>query len=347
MKYYCVLTREDESKLKNYIVHKNETGDVFLISFDENDKEDIIKNTDISVFIDGKRKIYKFDNGEIVPFSDKKFSFTPAVWYKKFCRVYSNMHKEQLCRDNKLRKFSATYINKSGIDISAFKSFEFVDKENEIVYPFRFKKSKGNKSEPLVIYFCGAGAVGMDNMKPFFECVPMLRQLNKYNCNILIPQSNTDVNYNRDYDELNFKLDRYTKSVGNLVGLLKENYNIDKDRIYVFGTSFGGFCTWRLVYHNPELCACAIPVMGGFDDIIENSVYTDFERFVNVPIWAAHSSDDECVSIKFDDYAVERIKKLGGNIKYSRWDKYGHGMARHFYKKEKWCDYMFEQKLNH
>lgn len=43
MKYYCVLTREDESKLKNYIVHKNETGDVFLISFDENDKEDIIK----------------------------------------------------------------------------------------------------------------------------------------------------------------------------------------------------------------------------------------------------------------------------------------------------------------
>ncbi len=86
-------------------------------------------------------------------------------------------------------------------------------------------------------------------------------------------------------------------SVGNLVGLLKENYNIDKDRIYVFGTSFGDFCTWRLVYHNPELCACAIPVMGGFDDIIEKSVYTDFERFVNVPMWAAHSSDDECVSI--------------------------------------------------
>lgn len=347
MKYYSVLTREDENKLKKYIVHQNETGDVFLISFDDSDKADIINNTDISVFIDSKRNIYKFDNGEIVSFSNKKFSFTPAVWYKKFCRVYSNMHKEQDYCDNKLRKVSASCINKSGIDIFAFKSFECVDKENKTVYPFRFKKSKGNKFEPLVIYFCGAGAVGTDNIKPFFECIPMLGQLNKYNCNILIPQSNTDVNYNKDYDELNFKLDRYTKSVKNLVDLLTKDYNIDRDRVYVFGTSFGGFCTWRFVYHYPELCACAVPVMGGFDDIVKNSAYTDFERLANVPIWAAHSSDDECVSIEFDDFAVGRIKALGGNIKYSRWDKYGHSMAQHFYKKEKWCDYMFEQKLNY
>lgn len=126
----------------------------------------------------------------------------------------------------------------------------------------------------------------------------------------------------------------------------EEDYDIDRDRVYVFGTSFSGFCTWRLVYNFSKLCACAMPVMGGFDDVIENSAYNDFERIADVFIWAVRSSDDECVSIEFDDYAIEKLKALGGNIKYSSWDKYGHNMTWHFYKKEKWCDYMFNYKLN-
>ena len=71
----------------------------------------------------------------------------------------------------------------------------------------------------------------------------------------------------------------------------------------------------------------------------------DIGRLVKTPIWAAHSSDDTNVKIDSDDYYAAHLKKLGADIKYTRWDKYGHTMSGKFYRTEKWAEWCLSKKL--
>ena len=50
--------------------------------------------------------------------------------------------------------------------------------------------------------------------------------------------------------------------------------------------------------------------------------------------------------IKQDDIIAEELKKCSGSFKYTRWDKYGHGMANKFLGKENWTEWMFSQSLD-
>ena len=57
------------------------------------------------------------------------------------------------------------------------------------------------------------------------------------------------------------------------------------------------------------------------------------------------SSDDTNVKIDSDDYYAAELKKLGADIKYTRWDKYGHTMSGKFYRTEKWAEWCLSKKL--
>ena len=159
---------------------------------------------------------------------------------------------------------------------------------------------------------------------------------------MLIPQLYTGIKYNESLEEWHGKSDAYVASVKKLTESLAKDGSIDMNRIYVFGNSLGGGVTWRFAYNHPDFCACAMPVIGALYTTDE----CDFTRLVSLPIWVAHSSDDKIVSIDSDDNAVARIKELGGNIKYTRWDKHGHAMAGKFYFRENWADWMFAQNKN-
>lgn len=340
MKYYSVLANGIDKSLEKYVVKHNETNDVFLLSFDDGNLDYIIENAENLFFIDERRKRYLLENKKVT--SDGKFSWTYNKWYKEFCKIYAGKHKDEGIIQGWLSSTDETRIARQGTDIGAFKSYHFIDKENKTAIPFRFKRSKGEAPQPLVIYFCGAGSVGVDNFKPFTETVPRLFQLKKHNYNMLIPQPYTGINYNKTIEEWQRKFDAYVASVKRLTELLAEDGSIDMNRIYVFGNSLGGGVAWRLAYNHPEFCACAMPVMGALFTTDE----CDFKRLVNLPIWVAHSSNDTNVIIDQDDNAVARIKELGGNVRYTRWDKYGHAMAGKFYFRENWVDWMFAQNKN-
>ena len=217
--------------------------------------KDIAKSVDSLIFIDENQKYYKIENHQIIETGDK-FSWTAEKWYNKFCQIYANLHKEKMQMQLQLEKCIETAILRQGLDLGAFKSYLFVDKENEFAYPFRLKRCKGKEKQPLVIFFCGAGSVGNDNFKPLIESIPMQMKLKKHNCNVLIPQPLTSINYNSTTEEFNLKFDAYINSVHGLANLLIQNETVDSDRIYVFGTSLGGCCTWRFVFRHfvPAQC---------------------------------------------------------------------------------------------
>ena len=95
----------------------------------------------------------------------------------------------------------------------------------------------------------------------------------------------------------------------------------------------------------PDYFACAVPVTGYFfEAYCENGL--GIERMKNVPLWIAHSSDDFNVTVESDDICAARLRELGVEVKYTRWEKYGHKMSSKFYRTENWADWMFEQSLD-
>lgn len=247
--------------------------------------------------------------------------------YKYFCKLKNKEIKAQ----NRITKLNSNYND--GLTKSF--GYQYNDKENNMFFPFHLRKSKG-VNKPLFILFHGAGAMGTDNIKQLFDNIPLYRQLLKEDCNILLPQAPFGSNQGGEATE------NYVKSVKKLIDELPIDF--DRKRIYIAGTSFGGFCIWNLVYLFPEYFAAAVPVMGC---LCVDSDYEKYEikRLAKTPIWAAHSSDDTNVRIDSDDFFLAELEKLGADIKYTRWNKYGHKMSSKFYKKEKWAEWCLSKEL--
>ncbi len=272
----------------------------------------------------------------------EKQNITSDYSLKKLKRIKRSTY--HLCKkvvdysDNLLSDNDSTVSVSQG-SLSKYKKYAFVSKENNIGFNYRIKKAK-KEGQPIVIYFHGGGCIGIDNFKQYFEfSAPFIRgKLEKHDCTIIIPQAPL----NRPTGKVN-SID-YLHAVKQLSEIIADEVKADRNRIYIFGGSFGGFCTWLSAYYYPDYYACAMPIMGQFEECFFEKV--DYSRLKDLPIWIAHSADDNIVDVKQDDIIAEELKKCSGNFKYTRWEKYGHGMYKKFFREENWTEWMFSQSLD-
>ncbi len=300
-----------------------------LIAFDESEL-DTIKSLLKETQLEGSDGyLYILSQGSIEKKGKMPNSITKAYRYykrykKKQNRAAANIEKKLSRSGDGIKKVSG----------GRFSAYKYTDRENKICFPFRFRASK-DKNRPLFVLLHGAGAMGSDNLKQLFDSIPLYKQLLKTNCNILLPQAPFGSNRGE-------AMQNYIKSIKKLTDELPADF--DRKRIYIIGTSFGGCCVWQLIYLFPEYFAAAVPVMGGLCLDRDYEKY-DIGRLVKTPIWAAHSSDDTNVRIDSDDYYAAELKKLGADIKYTRWDKHGHTMSGKFYRTENWAEWCLSKKL--
>lgn len=329
---FCNLT-----PFEKYIEKSRLDLGVVLIAFNENEIETVCNLFKENVHAGSESRLNRIElegsDGYIyvmyMSAIERKDKMTRSIeWsYNYFCKYRTKEIKAK----KQISKFNSKY--KDGI-LKSF-GYKYNDKENNMCFPFRFRKSK-NANRPLCILFHGAGAMGTDNIKQLFDNIPLYKQVLNEDCNILLPQAPFGSNNSGE------AVGRYVKSVKKLIDELPFDY--DRKRIYIAGTSFGGYCVWNLVYHFPGYFAAAVPVMGCLCAEDDYEKY-DVQRLVGTPIWAAHSSDDNNVRIDSDDYFVRELKKLGADIKYTRWDKYGHKMSSKFYKTEKWAEWCLSKEI--
>ncbi len=351
MKFRCLIDDAlcDIMPFKPY----TEKGDfelgLVLIGFGEEETEKIRQ-----LFEDNVREGYEayLDNIQLESSDGNLYIMTLTSVYKKekmpqsiteaYKYYYSYKKKEnkgkEWIKENTAKKQLEDSLTKyeNGIVRRFGGNYRYTDRENEMCFPFRFRKSKG-KEKPLFILFHGAGALGNDNIKQLFDHIPLYKQIMKYDCNILMPQA--PFGANRGADAL---LKRYLKAVKKLIDELPCDF--DRNRIYIVGTSFGGFCVWHSVYLFPDYFAAGVPVMGGLCFGCDFKKY-DVQRLASTPLWVAHSSDDMNVRIDSDDFYVAELEKLGADVKYTRRTDQGHSMYKEFYKNEKWAEWCMGKKM--
>ncbi len=334
MKYRLNIMKSDEADFSILSRYISVDKPIYVtIEFDEKDKDDIIKLVNET----GKpsREIFGCwgEDNSYYEISIEGITKIPCNYsFKKEIELLKKYYKSQC----KYRKHLGILLDKTPktssvekFSVSRFKAGVFISKEHNIAFNYRMKKAK-SENQPIVIFMPGGGCIGCDNIKPVAEFYGNLiwKKLKKYDCNILIPQTP----YAGDYD--------YIDAIKQLSERVTKEVKADKNRIYIFGTSAGGHQTWASAYKYSKYYACAMPVMGSL-----RGEKIDYNKLKNIPLLVAHSSDDNVVSVVSDDETVEILKGLSANVKYVRWNKYGHSMASRFYKKENWDEWMFNQSL--
>lgn len=206
------------------------------------------------------------------------------------------------------------------------------------------------KKYPLVGFLHGAGEGDSKNTKQLTANAGCMYWASdsiqsKYPSFVLEP--NTDGNNgfwaSAFWGDGNFDQDKFpiSESLDNYIKILKDvqtTYSIDLDRTYSTGLSMGGGGTWAIITRFPDLFAAAIPICG----------YGDPNKMIlvkSMPIWTFHGSEDGIISVETTRALVQKLKAIGGNIKYSEM-KVGHGIWDNAYACEKGslADWLFAQK---
>lgn len=105
---------------------------------------------------------------------------------------------------------------------------------------------------------------------------------------------------------------------------VQAHYNIDPDRIYISGGSFGGNSVWRMVARYPDVFAGAIVDYGftwGTSELY-------LENAANIPIWVYHDTEDLAVPVSESQGAAQFLRAMGSPIIYSETTGGGHSLRK-------------------
>lgn len=131
----------------------------------------------------------------------------------------------------------------------------------------------------------------------------------------------------------------YMSAILRLIAQFRKDYSIDSKRLYVTGTSNGGFGTWDIITREPDLFAAAAPCCGGADNTKAPLIAK------KVAIWASHCQADKYVRVSRTTGMIQALKDAGGNPKMSIWDKGQHGEDEGFlYNETDFIEWLFKQK---
>jgi len=101
------------------------------------------------------------------------------------------------------------------------------------------------------------------------------------------------------------------KDVMNVLDLVRKEFNIDPDRIYLMGHSMGGGGTWHLGIKYPDIWAALAP--------IAPAVFrgpTDLEKIKHIPVILVQGDQDKLVPVAGARRWAEQMKKLGMTHEY-------------------------------
>jgi len=218
--------------------------------------------------------------------------------------------------------------------------------------PYRFFKPEyyiDGKKYPLVITLHGAGERGNDNEKQILYhslATTWAKDENqiKHPCFVLSPQCPENKRWvevdwkNKIVNQDSFSFSDVLITLMELLNIIKKDFPIDSERIYLVGLSMGGFGTWELLTRYPNVFAAAIPMSGGGDP-------TKAKKIRNIPIWVFHGEKDSVVPVEASRNMVNELNRVNAIIIYSEIPGKDHAIWKQIFDNSLLADWLFAQRL--
>ena len=208
-------------------------------------------------------------------------------------------------------------------ELSAFQARVFDDGEGHAL-PYRLLIPQESEDQsPVLLFLHGAGERGDDNRRQLIHGKDvLLKAAREFGCIVVAPQCPAGskwsvVDWTQDRITFSDEPSEPMRLALGLIDLLAEQYDVDKNRLYIMGLSMGGYGTWDTICRYPERFAAAAPICGGADTALAQQV-------VNVPVWAFHGEADPVVSVELTRAMIQAIKDAGGDPKYTEYPDTGH-----------------------
>jgi predicted peptidase len=94
-----------------------------------------------------------------------------------------------------------------------------------------------------------------------------------------------------------------------VLSLVKQNYHVDENRIYLLGHSMGGIGTWKMAPKYPDIWAAIAPISG-------SGAPETLDRIRSIPQIVVHGDADATVNVQGSRTMVAKAKALGIDVTY-------------------------------
>ncbi len=232
----------------------------------------------------------------------------------------------------------------------SYKKYFYCDKNTGEGYFFRCKPIEDKGKYPMVIYHHGGGwnRAGKNNMQ-LFEFSKLMKKLNKQKCHQVAIHLDVTCDYNKE---------EHSRALEGFIQFLENTYNnVDFDRIYLAGTSHGGYACVYEVLRNPQKYAAAVISMAyTFNEewippeAIRENAYVrsltdeDYKTLAGTPFYASWAVDDHMHMVTSNELLSKNHKKNNGDIKNKTYETGGHTIYADFFRNSDWDEWMFSRK---
>ncbi|MFC3883486.1 alpha/beta fold hydrolase [Bacillus songklensis] len=248
-----------------------------------------------------------------------------------------------------------TYFSRSPVlehtliepDLISFRSFD-----NLQVPAFYYKPKHTSGKLPVIVYIHGGPE---SQIRAVYH--PVLQYFLNLGYAVCTPNVRGSTGYGKTYthlDDVRKRLDP-VKDLVYLVEWLKENRNIDPEKIAIMGGSYGGFMVLAAISHYPNYWSAAIDIAGFSSfrtflkttspwrrkhrEIEYGTIERDGEFFDRVdplnhanritsPLMVLHGANDSRVSIEESEQIVNKLKERDHPITYIRFEDEGHSFVK-------------------
>ena len=154
-----------------------------------------------------------------------------------------------------------------------------------------------DRTYPLLIYLHGAGGRGHDLVNVRYPYM-LEEYIHEHDLSLMVaaPLCEYD-NWFMCFSEL-IEFVRFASTMN----------SVDPHRVYLMGSSMGGYATWAMLMSVPELFAAAVPICGG-------GMAWNAYRIKNVPLWVFHGVDDGTVHVTESMNMAGAVRAAGGNVR--------------------------------
>jgi protease II len=248
-----------------------------------------------------------------------------------------------------------TASGSGGIDPATFVAPELVHYptfDGREIPAWYFRPANGDGPAPVVVIVHGGPE---SQTRPYFN--PVAQYLAHHGYAVLAPNVRGSTGYGKAYSHLD-DVEKRMDSVADLAHVaqwLREQPEVDADRIAVYGGSYGGFMVLAALTHYPALWAAAVDIVGisNFVTFLENT--SDYRRAhreaeygslaenrdflesiapmnklkaIRAPLMVIHGANDPRVPLSEAEQLVAALEARDVPVEFLVFDDEGHGIVR-------------------
>ena len=156
-----------------------------------------------------------------------------------------------------------------------------------------------DKKYPRLIYLHGAGSRGGDISIVSDAVTGPIGEINrghKLPFIIAAPQCNVKMWF------------EISETVLGFIDMVAARPDVDRTRVYLTGTSMGGYACWYFAMFRADLFAAILPVCGG-------GLPAFASYLKGLPVWAHHGALDNVVDVNESLAMVRQLRRLGSEVR--------------------------------